>query len=73
MVSSGSKKWTEKENLPDLVTTVETNVSVEVVGTGTVTGGRADGVTVTRNVVVSVNVMVLVRVTGTVTTDEADV
>lgn len=44
-----------------------------VVGTGTVTGGRADGVTVTRNVVVSVNVMVLVRVTGTVTTDEADV
>lgn len=42
-------------------------------GTGTVTGGEAGGVTVTGNTVVVVKVIVFVNVTGTVTTDEADV
>lgn len=50
---------------------VPTVVSVMVVGFGTVTGGRAGGVLVTRNVVVSVKVIVFVKVTGTVTTVEA--
>lgn len=49
---------------------VTTIVSVAVVGTGTVFGGE---VTVTGNTVVVVKVTVLVKVTGTVTRDEADV
>ena len=70
MVSLNSRK-VNREDEPVLVTLVPTVVSVMVVGFRTVTGGRAGGVLVTRNVVVSVKMIVFVKVTGTVTTDEA--